>query len=154
MILFLPAITCLLLALEWGAAEYSWSSPRLIALLVVFAVLFLAFVVWQYCTRHTTATVPARIVFQRSVAFGGFSQFCVGSTMLTVSIYVPLWFQAIKEVSAMQSGINTIPLCSGWVHHVRWPDSAHWVLHAFHDRWLEFDGDRNRTSYNMEYAHK
>jgi hypothetical protein len=110
MILFLPAITCLLLALEWGAAEYSWSSPRLIALLVVFAVLFLAFVVWQYCTRHTTATVPARIVFQRSVAFGGFSQFCVGSTMLTVSIYVPLWFQAIKEVSAMQSGINTIPL--------------------------------------------
>jgi MFS family permease len=30
--------------------------------------------------------------------------------MLTVSIYIPLWFQAIKGVSAMQSGINTIPL--------------------------------------------
>jgi EmrB/QacA subfamily drug resistance transporter len=109
-VLFLPAITCLLLALEWGAAEYSWSSPRLIALLVVFAVLFVAFVVWQYFTRNTTATVPARILFQRSVAFGGASQFCVGSTMLTVSIYIPLWFQAIKQVSAMQSGINTIPL--------------------------------------------
>lgn len=109
-ILFLPSITCLLLALEWGAAEYSWSSPRLIALLVVFAVLFGAFIVWQYFTRNTTATVPARIIFQRSVAFGGFSQFCVGSTMLTVSIYIPLWFQAIKQVSAMQSGINTIPL--------------------------------------------
>jgi hypothetical protein len=109
-ILFLPAITCLLLALEWGAAAYAWSSPRLIALLVVFAVLFIAFIVWQYFTRHTTATVPARILFQRSVAFGGASQFCVGSTMLTVSIYIPLWFQAIKQVSAMQSGINTIPL--------------------------------------------
>ncbi|KAH8730319.1 major facilitator superfamily transporter [Phaeosphaeriaceae sp. PMI808] len=109
-VLFLPAITCLLLALEWGAADYSWSSPRLVALLVVFAVLFVAFVVWQYFTRNTTATVPARILFQRSVAFGGLSQFCVGSTMLTVSIYIPLWFQAIKEVSAMQSGINTIPL--------------------------------------------
>jgi EmrB/QacA subfamily drug resistance transporter len=109
-ILFLPAITCLLLALEWGAAEYSWNSPRLIALLVVFAVLFVAFIVWQYFTRNTTATVPARVLFQRSVAFGGASQFCVGATMLTVSIYIPLWFQAIKEVSAMQSGINTIPL--------------------------------------------
>jgi EmrB/QacA subfamily drug resistance transporter len=109
-ILFLPAITCLLLALEWGAADYSWSSPRLIALLVVFAVLFVAFIFWQYFTRNTTATVPARILFQRSVAFGGASQFCVGSTMLTVSIYIPLWFQAIKNVSAMQSGINTIPL--------------------------------------------
>ena len=30
--------------------------------------------------------------------------------MLTVSIYIPLWFQAIKGASAMQSGINTIPL--------------------------------------------
>jgi EmrB/QacA subfamily drug resistance transporter len=109
-ILFLPSITCLLLALEWGAADYSWSSPRLVALLVVFAVLLVAFVSWQYFTRHTTATVPARILFQRSVAFGGASQFCVGSTMLTVSIYIPLWFQAIKQVSAMQSGINTIPL--------------------------------------------
>jgi EmrB/QacA subfamily drug resistance transporter len=109
-VLFLPAITCLLLALEWGAADYAWSSPRLVALLIVFAVLFVAFVAWQYYTRNTTATVPARILFQRSVAFGGASQFCVGSTMLTMSIYIPLWFQAIQEVSAMQSGINTIPL--------------------------------------------
>ncbi|KAH5707303.1 hypothetical protein HBI18_250400 [Parastagonospora nodorum] len=109
-LLFLPAITCLLLVLEWGAADYSWSSPRLIALMVVFAVLLVAFITWQYITRHTTATVPTRILFQRSVAFGGASQFCVGSAMLTVSIYIPLWFQAIKEVSAIQSGINTIPL--------------------------------------------
>lgn len=108
--LFLPSITCLLLALEWGAAEFSWGSPRIIAMLVVFSVLFLAFIFWQYLTRHTTATVPARIILQRSVACGGASQFCVGATMLTVSIYIPLWFQAIKGVSAMQSGINTIPL--------------------------------------------
>ncbi|KAH9881744.1 hypothetical protein IAQ61_000472 [Plenodomus lingam] len=108
--LFLPSITCLLLALEWGAAEFSWASPRIIAMLVVFAVLFLAFIFWQYWTRHTTATVPPRIILQRSVACAGASQFCVGATMLTVSIYIPLWFQAIKEVSAMQSGVNTIPL--------------------------------------------
>ncbi|KAF2796480.1 MFS general substrate transporter [Melanomma pulvis-pyrius CBS 109.77] len=109
-VLFLPSITCLLLALEWGAAEYAWSSPRIIALLTVFAVLFCAFIAWQYWTRHTTATVPARILFQRSVAFGGLSQFFVGSTMLTVSIYIPLWFQAIKDDSAIKSGIHTIPL--------------------------------------------
>ncbi|EUC43791.1 hypothetical protein COCMIDRAFT_99949 [Bipolaris oryzae ATCC 44560] len=109
-LLFLPSITCLLLALEWGAAEYSWSSPRIIALLVVFAVLLVAFIAWQYVTRHTTATIPAHIILQQSVACGGASQFCVGATMLTVSIYIPLWFQAIKGVSAMQSGINTIPL--------------------------------------------
>lgn len=109
-VLFLPSIICLVLALEWGAKEYAWSNPRVIALLVVFAVLFCAFVAWQYFTRFTTATVPSRILLQRSVAFGGLSQFCVGATMLTVSQYVPLWFQAIQGVSAMQSGIRMIPL--------------------------------------------
>ncbi|KAF2189830.1 MFS general substrate transporter, partial [Zopfia rhizophila CBS 207.26] len=109
-VLFLPAITCLLLALEWGGTKYEWSEGRVMALLVVFAVLFVAFVTLQYFTRNTTATVPARILFQRCVAFGGFSQFVVGSTMLTVSIYLPLWFQAIKGVSAVKSGIDTIPL--------------------------------------------
>jgi MFS family permease len=109
-ILFLPGITCLLLALEWGAAEYAWSSPRIIALLTTFAALFTAFVVWQYVTRDTTATVPARILFQRSIGCGCASQFCVGATMLTVSIYMPLWFQAIRGVSPFQSGANSLPL--------------------------------------------
>ncbi|CAN9249180.1 unnamed protein product [Alternaria alternata] len=108
--LFLPSITCLLLALEWGAAEYRWNSPRIVVLLIAFIILLIAFIFWQFVTRNTTATLPARIVFQRSVAFGSASQFCVGATMLTVSIYIPLWFQAIKGASAMQSGINTIPL--------------------------------------------
>lgn len=108
--LFLPSIICLLLALEWGAAEYAWNSPRLIALLAVFAALFTGFGIWQYLTRNTTATLPARVLMQRSVVLGGASQFCVGSTMLTFSLYLPLWFQAIKGTSAMQSGINTIPL--------------------------------------------
>ncbi|KAJ4378293.1 hypothetical protein N0V86_005993 [Didymella sp. IMI 355093] len=109
-VLFLPGITCLLLALEWGAAEYAWSSPRIIALLTVFAVLFTAFVLWQYITRNTTATVPARILFQRSIGCGCASQFCVGATMLTVSIYMPLWFQAIRGVSPFESGANSLPL--------------------------------------------
>lgn len=109
-VLFLPGITCLLLALEWGAADHAWNSPQLIGLLTTFAIFFTAFVVWQYITRNTFATVPARIILQRSIACGCASQFCVGATMLTVSIYMPLWFQAIRGVSAFQSGANSLPL--------------------------------------------
>lgn len=43
-ILFVPAIICLLLALQWGGATYAWSSGRVVALLVVFAVCIVAFV--------------------------------------------------------------------------------------------------------------
>src|SRR3569833_934003 len=109
-LVFLASITSLLLALEWGGTTYGWNDQRMIALLVVFAVLFCAFIAWQFLTRNTIATIPGRIVTQRSVAFGSLSQLCVGATMLTVSIYIPLWFQAIQGTSAVQSGINTIPL--------------------------------------------
>lgn len=115
-LLFLPAVTCLLLALQWGgsgsggAGGSGWGAPRVVALLVVFGVLLAAFGAWQWATRSTTATVPGRVLLQRSVAMGGLSQFCVGAVMLTVATYIPLWFQAIRGASATQSGVDTIPL--------------------------------------------
>lgn len=47
-ILFVPAIICLLLALQWGGTTYAWNSGRVIALLVVFAVCLVAFAAVQW----------------------------------------------------------------------------------------------------------
>ncbi len=47
-ILFVPAIVCLLLALQWGGTTYSWGSGRVIALFVVFAVCIVAFAAVQW----------------------------------------------------------------------------------------------------------
>jgi hypothetical protein len=114
-LIFLPCVICLLLALQWGGVKYPWSDGRVIALFVVFGVSFIGWLVLQYVERHTNATVPSRIITQRSVLFGGIFQFMLGSTFLTTVIYVPLWFQAIKGVSPVKSGINTIPMILGLV---------------------------------------
>lgn len=37
-------------------------------------------------------------------------QFCQTSAMMLMLYYIPVWLQAIKGVSAIQSGIDTIPL--------------------------------------------
>jgi hypothetical protein len=113
--LFLPSIICMLLALEWGGSTYSWGSWRVVLCLVMFGVLLFAFIGSQFINRHRNALVPARIFFQRSVLFGGLYQFMLGSTMLTTVVYIPLWFQAIKDVSPVKSGIYTIPLVGGVV---------------------------------------
>ncbi|KAK7734197.1 hypothetical protein SLS63_004482 [Diaporthe eres] len=45
-----PSIVCLLLALQWGGTVYAWNSGRVIALLVLFALLGIAFIaleLWQ-----------------------------------------------------------------------------------------------------------
>ena len=37
-------MVCLILALQWGGSTYAWSAPRMIGLLVTFAVTFVIFV--------------------------------------------------------------------------------------------------------------
>lgn len=44
---FIPAIVCLLLALQWGGSTYPWRSGRIIALFVLFGVLIFAFIIVQ-----------------------------------------------------------------------------------------------------------
>ncbi|KAJ4234372.1 hypothetical protein NW759_001363 [Fusarium solani] len=108
-VLFLPGIVCLILALQWGGASYPWSDGRIIALFVVAGVLLLAFIGVQIW-RQEDATTPPRIISQRSVACGIGYAMCIGGGMISLLYTLPIWFQAIKGTSAIQSGIDTIPL--------------------------------------------
>lgn len=108
-VVFIPGIVCLLLALQWGGSKYPWDDARIIVLLVLFGVLISIFVgvqLWQ----GDNATVPPRILKQRSMAGASWFAFCLGGSFFSFVYYLPIWFQAIKEVSATKSGIMNIPL--------------------------------------------
>lgn len=101
----MPWIACLLLALQWGGTTYAWSSWRCILLLVLFSVLFvvwLAVQVWQ----GERATLPLRLMKRRTLASGMSYMFLGFANFFLVIYYVPIWFQAVRDVSAYQSGIN------------------------------------------------
>ncbi|KAF3202729.1 hypothetical protein TWF106_002124 [Orbilia oligospora] len=108
-VIFLPSMICLLLALQWGGTEYAWSSGRIIALLVVFAVTIIIFIGVQIWKKDE-ATMPPRIVSQRSIAFGMWFAFCAGGGMMLFIYYLPIWFQAIQGVNATDSGVRLIPM--------------------------------------------
>jgi len=113
-IVFIPAIVCLLLALQWGGSKYPWSSGRIIALFVVFGILIIAFIgiqLWQ----QEKATVPPRIIKQRHVWSAAWFAVCVGAAFFVMVYFLPIWFQAIEGVSAVQSGIRNLPLILGLV---------------------------------------
>jgi hypothetical protein len=112
---FIPSIVCLLLALQWGGTAHAWSSWQIILLLTVFSTTMVAFLVIQVFTRHTTATIPSRIILQRSMIFGSIQTFFNGACFQTQVYYIPIWFQAIKGSTAMESGIQSIPLIGGLV---------------------------------------
>jgi len=107
-ILFLPGIVCLLLALQWGGSKYEWNSGRIIALLVLFAVLIIGFLAVQWW-KQEDATVPPRVFLNRNVWGGALFVSMLGAAFFVMVYYLPIWFQAIKGVSATKSGIMNLP---------------------------------------------
>ncbi|KAJ7735138.1 putative efflux pump antibiotic resistance protein [Mycena maculata] len=108
-VIFIPAIVCLLLALQWGGSKYPWSDGRIIALFVLFGVFIVVFIGIQIW-KQDMGTVPPRIMKQRSVMAGTFFALCLGSSFFILVYFLPIWFQAIKGVSAVKSGIDNLPM--------------------------------------------
>ncbi|KAF4309844.1 putative mfs transporter protein [Botryosphaeria dothidea] len=111
---FIPAIVSLLLALQWGGSKYEWKNARIIALFVVFGILILVFLgiqVW----KQEQATVPPRVIKNRTVWSSAFFGALLGGAFFVMVYYLPLWFQAIKGVSAVKSGIMNLPMILGLV---------------------------------------
>ena len=111
-VLFIPGTVCLLLALQWGGSRYPWHDGRIITLFVVFAVLILAFAAVQVW-RQDNATLPLRVLSQRSVAAAIWFAFCTGGGYFLMIYWIPIWFQAIKGTSAIGSGIHVLPMILG-----------------------------------------
>ncbi|KAK0650673.1 Efflux pump roqT [Lasiodiplodia hormozganensis] len=107
---FVPGMVCLLLALQWGGSTYNWANARIIVLLILAILLIAAFVVVQAINRNNTATVAPRIIKQRTVAGATWFMFCNAAAMMGFVYYLPIWFQAIKGVDAMSSGLMLLPL--------------------------------------------
>jgi MFS family permease len=103
------SIICLLLAIQFGGKEYSWSSGVVIALFVlagVFGTAFVGFSIW----RGEKGTLPPSIVTQRSVLSGAIASIGIGSVLVLFAFYLPIWFQVIQDKSPQNSGLSLIPL--------------------------------------------
>lgn len=59
--------------------------------------------------------MPFRIVRKRSVAAAAWFGATISAAFFVFVYYLPIWFQAIKGASAMESGIMNIPLILGLV---------------------------------------
>ncbi|QDS67491.1 hypothetical protein FKW77_001319 [Venturia effusa] len=113
-VVFMLAVICLLLALQWGGTKYAWGNGRIIALFVVFAVLISVFVGIQIHLQEN-ATVPPRVFVNRNIWGSAFFGAMLGGSFFVLVYYIPIWFQAIKGASAVKSGIMNLPMILGLV---------------------------------------
>ena len=107
------AATTLLLALSWGGSTYPWTSVEVIGLLIA------TVIAWSlFAARLLTAAepfVPLAVMFNPVVGTGTAANFFVVGTMVGLSIFVPIYFEAIVGLTASQSGLALIALMGGTV---------------------------------------
>ncbi|KAH0043056.1 MFS general substrate transporter, partial [Aureobasidium melanogenum] len=108
-ILIAPSVICLLFAIEWGGSKYAWGSGRVIALFVIFGTLLIAFIASQVW-RGDKATLPPRILRQRSIISASLASVGIGSVLVIYAFYLPIWFQVIQGKSPQKSGLSLLPL--------------------------------------------
>ncbi|KAL4736631.1 major facilitator superfamily domain-containing protein [Aspergillus similis] len=107
--LLIPSIICLLLALQWGGNKYTWGNGRIIGLFVTFGVLAIL-TVFSQIKLGDRATLPPRIMVQRSVITSATYALLFGGSFFVLVYYLPIFFQSVRGSSAMTSGIQLLPL--------------------------------------------
>lgn len=105
--LSVATVVCLLLPLQWGGVTRPWNDKAVIALFVVFAALFGAFIAWEH-HKGACAMMPLSFFKNRTQVGGALAIFAMMIPFLAGTYYLPFFYQA-KGRTASQSGIDIIP---------------------------------------------
>jgi MFS family permease len=109
LLLFAPATIMMLLALQWGGLEYPWGSATIVGLFVGAAALTLIFALWQV-HKGDDAMIPPKLFTQRVVFFACVTELFAMGTVYIAIYSLPQWFQIVKGVSPIRSGVMYLPL--------------------------------------------
>ncbi|MFG1737756.1 MDR family MFS transporter [Micromonospora chalcea] len=109
--LLVAGVSCLLLALSWGGAEYAWGSGVIVGLFAAGVVLGVLFVVQEARTREPI--LPLRLFRSATFALANAAGFVLGLVMFGSIIFIPLYLQIVKGASPTRSGLLMLPMMAG-----------------------------------------
>ena len=94
----------LLLALQFGGNQFAWSSSQIIGLFCGAGVTFIIWLVWNN-HKGDEALLPFSIIKRRVVWISGVNYTFLMATLFGASYFLPIYFQAVKGVNAILSGV-------------------------------------------------
>ncbi|KAH8759347.1 major facilitator superfamily domain-containing protein [Diaporthe sp. PMI_573] len=87
----------------------AWNSPTVIGLLVAFPLVLVLFAIVQW-KQGLDATLPLWLLRQRSMLAAVLFSFFFSMPSYVYGYYIPIYFQAVKESTATQSGVQFLAL--------------------------------------------
>jgi EmrB/QacA subfamily drug resistance transporter len=109
--LIVASVSALLLYLDWGGREYGWGSSQGLGLLALSLGLAVLFVIVE--SRAQEPIIPMKLfrnsIFSVSNAYG----FAIGLALFGATVFLPLYFQAVRGMSPTKSGLAMLPTVIG-----------------------------------------
>lgn len=112
-LLMVVATVFVLLALTWGGTTYAWTSGPIIGLLAASLVGWVLFA--ARLLRAPEPFIPLTVLGNPVVRDGVISTFFGVGAMVGLSIFVPLYYEAVLGLGASESGLALIALLGGTV---------------------------------------
>jgi MFS family permease len=112
-LLLVSATVSLLMALNWGGIRYPWISGPVLGFFAASAVLWISFAIRMRLAPEPL--IPPGVLHNPVVRMGTLSAFFGMGTYIGLTIYLPVYFEAVRGLSASLSGLALIPLMAGTV---------------------------------------
>jgi hypothetical protein len=108
-VLFVPPSVMLLLALQFASGgTHAWSSSVVIGLLCGAVVCAILFILWER-QMGDQAMLPGKLLAKRIVWTSCVYSSCIFTCMMTASIWMPTYFQAVRGNGPTDSGVHVLP---------------------------------------------
>ncbi|MFF3099976.1 MDR family MFS transporter [Viridibacillus arvi] len=107
------AVISLMFALELGGKQYDWNSAPIISLFVSFAIFFIVFFFVEL--KAEEPILPFFLFKRRLFASSQILAFLYGGTFIILTVYIPIYVQAVYGASATNAGLILMPMMLGSV---------------------------------------
>jgi len=112
-VLLVAAVTSVVLAPTWGGTTYPWGSGQIVGLGVAAAVLLALFLAWE--ARASEPILPLRLFRNPIFTVASAITLLLGLALFGAVVYLPEYLQVVRGASAIDSGLQLIPLTLGIV---------------------------------------
>jgi EmrB/QacA subfamily drug resistance transporter len=105
------ATTALMLTCLWGGSRYDWASAPIVGLVVATLALAGALVLRE--RRAEDPIVPLSMLTSRPVAVASAALFLATASLFSITVFVPLFLQAVTGASPTEAGLLLVPMMAG-----------------------------------------
>jgi predicted MFS family arabinose efflux permease len=115
---FIAGVALVILGTSWGGSTYPWTHAGVIAPLVIGAVLFVAFLIWEkllepgrLLARHmprVRAMIPFSILKEKDVALVCVLAAATGAAMYSAFYFIGIYFTLVEGYESGKSGLQLL----------------------------------------------